>query len=223
LNSSLSFVHPHALAGLPGKYDNVNVIKGYRKAFERAESRLSAEEVGLFAQAFLEATRNGHAYISGIGKSRYVAERLAAILRTLRISASFLHPADALHGEVGTVRSIDAVLFVSASGESKELIELADHSNVKACPTFLLTLESNSSLSQRVTRSLMAPVEGDVSELFPAASSAMLACIGDWLCVEIASQTGLRPEEAAKNHPAGTFFSERLRLVPTSSEASNVS
>ncbi|WP_420177020.1 SIS domain-containing protein [Luteococcus sp. OSA5] len=149
-------------------------------------------------------------HVSGAGKTRYVAERCAAVLRTLTLRANFLHPQEAMHGELSSVHRGDAVLLMSASGNSPELVELASCCRARHATVLAITLSPQNPLidSSNYTVSIPLATQG-TDTIVPTMASISLMLIGDALCSAIAGEAEVDINAIAEGHPAGTFFTEK--------------
>jgi len=154
----------------------------------------------------LHATANhGQLVVTGLGKSGLIAQKLAATFASTATPAHFLHPVEALHGDIGKVRRGDAVLLLSYSGGTDELITLAELLRQDQTPLISITASTTSALGKLATVAL--PL-GDIAEacphgLAPTASTAAMLALGDALALTVAHRRGFSPDDFAKRHPAG--------------------
>lgn len=148
----------------------------------------------------------GKVVVTGIGKSGLVARKLAATLCSTGTPAIFLHPVEALHGDLGMVVDGDVVLMISKSGETPELkrllVNLAPH---LSCPTIGIIGTLDSYLWYGVDVVLDASVEreADPLNLVPTASTAVAMALGDALACALLHARGFTTADYAKVHPAG--------------------
>ena len=129
---------------------------------------------------------------TGLGKSAFVAQKFAATLRSFGRAAHFLHPVDALHGDGGVIAPTDAIVAVSASGHTQELIRFL---NGISLPVVALT-RPGTAVADRATAVLDASVEGEAGGLAPVTSYAVAVALADTLALQ------LRPANALL-HPGG--------------------
>jgi arabinose-5-phosphate isomerase len=150
----------------------------------------------------------GHRLIvSGIGKSGLVGRKIAATFSSLGTAATFLHPVEALHGDLGFVQPGDCGLLLSLSGETVELVRLAEQFKRLQYPFVAITQSANSTLGRH---SAVCIELGDLEEscflgLAPTASTTAMLAVGDALAQAVARAKGFRIEDFARNHPAGSL------------------
>lgn len=183
------------------------LIRDFITGFETLLESLNVDLLNRSAALLLDTqAQKGHIYVSGVGKSRFIAERLASVMRTIKLEASFVHPTEAMHGELGCMREEDLLIFVSASGASAELVALADHPVVRSMNTMLISASHNPPLGTSTTVSLTPTCKTPDLAFFPAVSSAILMCLGDSVCQLVAVSKDISSREIAVGHPNGTFF-----------------
>jgi arabinose-5-phosphate isomerase len=150
-------------------------------------------------------SRQGRIIVTGIGKSGIIARKIAATLRSTGSPAHYLHPADAVHGDLGMLSRGDAVIALSASGETEELLRLlpllkrlADKLiTLCGCPSSTLAQASDVVLDSSVSE------EACPHNLAPTASTTVMLALGDALALEVSRRRGWRPEDFAELHPGG--------------------
>jgi arabinose-5-phosphate isomerase len=155
----------------------------------------------------LLADTEGRVIVSGIGKSGIVARKIAATLTSTGTPASFLHPVEGLHGDLGIVSSADVALLVSKSGETSELGGLIESLARLGVPIVALTGKPDSSLGRRARAVLDCSVaeEACALDLAPTASTTAAFAMGDALAVAVFRMKGFRPEQFAAIHPGGAL------------------
>ncbi len=156
----------------------------------------------------------GKVVLSGVGKSGIVAQKIAATLNSIGAMAVFLHPCDALHGDLGIVNAADVGLILSNSGETDELIQMMPHLKHRTVPTIAILGNLNSTLAQQATVTLDASVDREACplNLAPTTSTTVALAIGDALAMSLMQSKRVTPEEFAFNHPAGRL-GKRLTLT----------
>lgn len=168
-----------------------------------------AERVGEeFVQAIeLLAGAGGRVIVAGIGKSGIVARKLAATLTSTGTPASFLHPVEGLHGDLGIVGRDDVAVLISKSGETSELVGLVQHLARFGVPIVLLTGRPGSPLARHADVVLDCAVEEEACpmDLAPTSSSTATLAMGDALAVVLLQRKGFRPEDFARLHPGGAL------------------
>jgi KpsF/GutQ family protein len=151
---------------------------------------------------------------SGVGKAGLIARKVAATLSSTGTAAVFLHPIEALHGDLGFARPGDCGLFFSYSGETVEVVRLAKAMRNMPCRLVAVTRGRGSALGAAVESCIAI---GDVSEachlgLAPSSSTTVMLAVGDALALTVAKQCGFGERDFAKNHPAG-FLGLQFRAV----------
>jgi arabinose-5-phosphate isomerase len=145
--------------------------------------------------------------VSGLGKAGLIARKVAATFSSMGTAAVFIHPVEALHGDLGFVQPTDCALLFSHSGETVELVRLANELNRLGCPVVAITQSRTSTLGRRSTACLAL---GDVAEgcflgLAPTSSTTVMLAVGDAVAQAVAKAKGFRHEDFANNHPAGSL------------------
>jgi arabinose-5-phosphate isomerase len=166
------------------------------------------------AVALLEGA-SGRVIVSGVGKSGLVARKLAATLTSTGTAATFLHPTDSLHGDLGIVGPGDVAILLSKSGETEELFGLVSLLGRKSVPIIALTGEPTSTLARAARVVLDAGVteEACPHDLAPTASTTVALALGDALAVALLGAKGFSRDEFASNHPGGTLGRRLLLRV----------
>ena len=149
----------------------------------------------------------------GVGKSGYVAKKLAATFASLGLSAYFLHPTEALHGDLGRLRDGDAIAFISKSGNTEEIIKLLPFLSTPKEKQIGLIGNPHSFLAKEVGIFLDCSVEKEacLNNQAPTTSSTVALGVGDAMAVLFESISGIDREGFAKNHPGG-ILGKSLRL-----------
>jgi arabinose-5-phosphate isomerase len=182
-----------------------------------AHRLLDAEESGLrslrrlvdgesFAAAIaLLLDCRGRILVSGVGKSGIVAQRIAASFRSTGTPSFFLHPTEALHGDLGLLDPTDLALFLSKSGESDELLRLLPTVARLEIPVVALTTRGASTLSRaaRVTLDIGPVVEGGPLAEVPTVSVTVFEALGNLLVTAVYASRGVGAEDLAWLHPGG--------------------
>lgn len=180
----------------------------------RCAMEMEAEAIACAARRidneFLRAVRliqehTGKVVITGLGKSGFVAQKLAATMCSTGTPAVFLHPVDALHGDVGIYSAGDPTIVLSKSGTTLELLRLIPVLRGLGSPLIGIAGNRNSPLAREIDILLDASVraEADPYNLAPTASTAVAASLGDALALAVRQARNLTPEHFAQLHPAG--------------------
>lgn len=149
----------------------------------------------------------GKLIITGVGKSGLVGAKMAATFASTGTSSFFLHPTEALHGDLGMISQGDALLAISNSGESEELTKILPHIKRFDIPLIGLTGNPDSSLGRYSDVFLDISVEKEACPLgvAPTTSTTLTMAIGDALAVALMSKRGFRHEDFASFHPGGSL------------------
>ena len=188
--------------------------------------RRVAERLG---PAFSAAVRllekaTGRLIVSGVGKSGLIARKIAATLTSTGSPASFLHPVDSLHGDLGLVGREDVAILLSKSGASDELFGLVGQLKRLGVPIIALTGDPDSPLARQSDVVLDASVteEACPETLVPTTSTTAALALGDALAVTLLEVKGFRREQFAALHPGGTLGRHLLLRVADVMLAGNV-
>ena len=151
--------------------------------------------------------------ITGIGKSGFIARKIAATMTSTGTRAVFLHPSDALHGDIGILHSSDVVVILSNSGETDEILGMLPYLKNRGVPLIAIVGNVNSTVARNADAVLDASVDKETCpfNLAPTASTTVALAIGDALALTVMQIKGLTPEDFALNHPAGRL-GKRLTL-----------
>lgn len=156
----------------------------------------------------------GRVILSGIGKTGHIGEKLAATFSSLGTPAFFVHPAEAIHGDSGMVTRDDVVIFISNSGETKEVLNFTYI--VKNIGSTIISLTSNqkSTLAKNSKFSLYAgsTQEADHLNLAPTSSSTAALALGDALAVAVSRIKEFASKDFKFYHPGGSL-GERLKSI----------
>jgi arabinose-5-phosphate isomerase len=150
---------------------------------------------------------SGRVIVTGMGKSGLVGKKIAATFSSTGTPAIFLHPAEAIHGDLGIVTDRDIVLAISKSGDTAELHQIIPAFKRLGIPMILLTAEIGSPLAQRseIVIDCSVPAEACPNNLVPTASTTAAVVMGDALAVALFRQRGFSAEEFAQLHPGGSL------------------
>jgi arabinose-5-phosphate isomerase len=156
----------------------------------------------------------GRVVLSGMGKSGLVARKISATFSSTGTPSFFLHPAEALHGDLGMLARGDAMLAVSYGGETQEIIALLEALKRLEIPLITLTGKMNSTLGEASEVVLDASVREEACplNLAPTASTTVAMAVGDALAVSLLERRGFRPDDFAALHPAGSLGKKLLRV-----------
>jgi len=158
------------------------------------------------------ATTKGRVVLTGMGKSGIICRKIAATLSSTGTPAFFLHPAEAIHGDLGMVIANDTVLAMSNSGETQELIRLLEYIKRQGATLISITGNPESTLSRNADLPLHYAIdeEGCPLGLAPMASTTTSLALGDALAAAVMEQKGFSPRDFARFHPGGKLGNKLL-------------
>lgn len=180
------------------------------------KQRLNEDTNASFARAVAILLQcGGRIVVSGIGKSGHIARKIAATLSSTGSPALFIHPSEAAHGDLGMIKSKDAFIAISYSGEADELTAIVPIIKRMGAPLIAMTCNPNSSLGQMATVHLDIRVDKEACplNLAPTASTTATLALGDALAVALLDAKGFREEDFARSHPGGALGRRLLTLV----------
>src|SRR5256712_5711237 len=204
-----------------------NVVRIEAEALRALADRIA----GPMAQAFNRAVEllyvcRGRVVVTGMGKSGIIARKIAATLNSTGAPALFMHPVEAVHGDLGMVVRGDVVLALSASGESEEILRLL--ATIKRLQVKLIsftgdTAADNNSKKRSVKVSTLAAaadvaLDCSVAQeacslgLAPTASTTTMLALGDALAMSLAEKRGFKEEDFANLHPGGKLGKQLARV-----------
>lgn len=156
----------------------------------------------------------GRVIVTGMGKSGIVCRKIAATLSSTGTSAFFLHPAEAIHGDLGVIRNDDVVLALSHSGETEELVRLLEGIRRIGARLVAMTGDPASTLGQAADVTLDCGIaqEACPMNLVPTASTTAALALGDALAMTLLVRKGFREEQFASLHPGGRLGKRLMRI-----------
>ena len=163
----------------------------------------------------LLAKVGGRVIVSGVGKSGLIARKIAATLTSTGTAATYLHPVDSLHGDLGIVGPADAAILLSKSGESEELFGLAGTLQRLGVPIVAITGRLDSTLARVATVALDGSVAEEACpfDLAPTTSTTVALALGDALAIALLEVKGFGREDFAAVHPGGRLGRKLLLRV----------
>ncbi len=155
----------------------------------------------------------GKIFITGVGKSGHIANKFAATLSSTGTPSFFIHPAEALHGDLGMIEKNDSILAISKSGESQEICDLLPAINMKQIDLFSITENAKSTIAQASKTHILVKVRREAcpNDLAPTSSTTVTLALGDAIAVALLKVKGFTTEDFAKSHPGGKL-GKRLTL-----------
>ena len=159
------------------------------------------------------ANCKGKIIVMGLGKSGYIADKIAATFASTGTPAFFIHPSEAIHGDLGMIDKEDIVLILSNSGETEEIVSLIPIIKNMGITIIALTGNEESKLSNEASINLNVKVKEEACpmNLAPTASTTAALAMGDAIAVALLEKKGFTKEDFAKSHPGG-LLGKRLLL-----------
>ena len=157
----------------------------------------------------------GKLIVSGLGKSGHVGRKIAATFASTGTTATFLHLAEAIHGDLGMAAKGDVAILISQSGETAELEAVIDHFQRVEIPIIAITGNSGSMLAEAASAPLVLPHWAEVGpeSVAPTTSTTMTLALGDALAMTVMRQKGFTRTDFGRLHPGGSLGA---RLKPVS-------
>ena len=194
------------------------ILKTARKVIEdeiRGIERLKDSIDESFVRAVdLILSCDGKVIVTGVGKSGHVGKKIASTLASTGTPAHFLHPAEALHGDLGVIDRKDVVIAISNSGESSEVLSIVPYLKMLKIPLIAITNNPRSTLAKYSDVHLFLNIDREACpmDLAPTTSSTATLVLGDALAMVLMVARGFTEQDFALRHPAGTL-GRKLRLV----------
>jgi arabinose-5-phosphate isomerase len=156
----------------------------------------------------------GRVILTGMGKSGIICQKIAATLSSTGTASFFMHPAEAMHGDLGVIRGDDVVVALSYSGETDELLRLLERIRRLGAKLIAITGRAASTLAQSADVALDCSVteEACPMNLVPTASTTAALAIGDALAMTLLVEKGFRQEDFANLHPGGKLGKRLMRV-----------
>ena len=169
-------------------------------------------------RSFVEAVRTiasceGRLVVTGMGKAGFVAQKISATFASTGTPSLFLHPADALHGDLGRIRASDVVVALSHSGETAEMVRLIDPVHRVGAKVLAITADRDSSLGRRADFALeIGHHEEAGNGLAPTTSTTVMLGVGDALAMAVLQVRGFTADDFRVYHPGGTLGRRLMRV-----------
>jgi arabinose-5-phosphate isomerase len=206
---------PDPLGAAPGTIEGRALA---RKVLETEAAAILAlvdrldERFDQAVQLLLEC--KGRVILTGMGKSGIICQKIAATLSSTGTASFFMHPAEAMHGDLGVIRGDDVVIALSYSGETDELLRLLERIRRLGAKLVAITGRAASTLAQSADVALDCSVteEACPMNLVPTASTTAALAIGDALAMTLLVEKGFRQEDFANLHPGGKLGKRLMRV-----------
>lgn len=203
----------------------INARESFQTDLEEASRVLKLESEALlevsrslgtpFLQALdLLSQTQGRVIVSGMGKSGHIGYKISATLASTGTPASFVHPAEASHGDLGMLTNKDTLLVLSNSGETSELSDILTYARCHRIPIVAITQKQESTLTEIATVSLVLPQMDEACSLglAPTTSTTMALALGDALAVCLLKRHAFSKEDFGRLHPGGKLGQKLLRV-----------
>ncbi len=196
----------------------MNIIESGKEVLEIEAGSISRSLSKLdhnFEQAVeLMFETSGRIVVTGMGKSGLIGKKISATLTSTGSPSVFLHPSDALHGDIGIINKDDIVVALSTSGETHEVMRLLDY--IKRLGVKLISLVGNmkSSLAKESNVAIDCTIEKEACPigLVPTASTTLSLAMGDALAVALMRKKGFGADDFRNNHPGGNIGKKLLKV-----------
>tara|TARA_B100000029_G_C17547908_1_gene949106 strand:- start:676 stop:1626 length:951 start_codon:yes stop_codon:yes gene_type:complete len=181
-----------------------NLCDSYKDGIDRFLNGIS-DEFNKAVNLILET--KGHVVVSGMGKSGHVGRKISATLASTGTPSFFLHPAEAIHGDLGMVKNDDIIILISYSGETEEIIKLLPSLKNLNANVISLTGKADSTVSKFANTNIDVSIDREACplNLAPTTSSMLTMSAGDAISVAVMHARGFAEEDFAITHPGGSL------------------
>ena len=173
------------------------------------------DQASVEAWCEMVVARRGRVVLTGMGKSGLIAQKVAATLASTGCPSLFMHPAEALHGDLGMVTGSDSILALSNSGETEEVVRLLPSLIRLGIPLAAITGKPEGTLAQAAQWRFIYRLpkgEGCPLDLAPMASTTLQLIWGDLLAATLMDRQGFTRDQFALNHPAGSLGAKLMKV-----------
>lgn len=188
-----------------------------RDALATLEASFADTTMGASFSAAIEriCALRGRVIVVGMGKSGLIGRKIAATLASTGTPSFFLHPGEASHGDLGMITVDDALLILSWSGETSELVDVLSYCARFTIPVIAITARQASTLGRQAQYCLTLPevVEACPNNLAPTCSTTMQLALGDALAIAALEQRGFSPDDFRILHPRGQLAARMIRVA----------
>lgn len=188
----------------------------------RSEATAILDAADMLDESFCKAIEllqncTGSVVVTGMGKAGLIGRKISATLASTGTPSHFLHPAEAMHGDLGVLRNDDLVLAISQSGETTEVTQILPHIKSRKIPLIAITGQTNSTLGQfaSVVVETGRPVEADSLGVAPSTSTTVMLAIGDSMSLVLSRNRGFSHDDFAARHPGGSLGMRLLKVEET--------
>ena len=198
----------------------MNKLLQYGRELLKLELQEAKKLPDRLGKDFVEAcqlilSNKGKVVVSGIGKSGHIGKKIAASLASTGSPAFFMHPSEALHGDLGMITKNDVAILISYSGRAKEFNFILPILSAMSVPVIAITggLDSPLAKSARAVLDISIEQEACPMGLAPTSSSTNTLLMGDALAIAVMRARGFKEEDFARSHPAGSLGAKLLNHV----------
>lgn len=158
---------------------------------------------------------SGRVITTGMGKAGHIAKKVAATFASTGTSSFFVHPAEAVHGDLGMITAQDLVIAFSYKGQTEEVLRILPYLHYHKIPLIAVTSDANSELARHSAVALILPVAKEACplNLAPTASTTAMLALGDTLAMTLLEARGFKSEDYARFHPGGSLGRRLLTRV----------
>lgn len=199
--------------------NQIDAIKIAKEVFE-IESKTILDLCDNLNEGFNKAVElilsiKGRCVVSGMGKSGHIGTKIAATLASTGTPSFFMHPGEALHGDLGMLTSEDALLAISNSGETEEVLKLIPVIKKRKIPLIVMAGNQNSTLAKQADIFINIAVKKEACplQLAPTSSTTATLAMGDAIAVALMRARNFRPDDFALFHPGGSLGRKLLTRV----------
>ena len=149
----------------------------------------------------------GNIIITGVGKSGFIAKKIASTMNSIGTPSTFIHPTEASHGDLGYITKKDILIILSKSGKSKELDDLCKYASYKKIPIIFISCNASCKLAKQSSLNLILPSldEAGENKLAPTTSTTMMLALGDALALSVSKKKKFSIKDFGKLHPGGNI------------------
>ncbi|WP_442861586.1 KpsF/GutQ family sugar-phosphate isomerase [Campylobacter sp. 2014D-0216] len=206
----------------------IDAIKIAKEVFE-IESKTILDLCDTLNEEFSKAVElilsiKGRCVVSGMGKSGHVGAKIAATLASTGTPSFFMHPGEALHGDLGMIASEDVLLAISNSGETEEVLKLIPVIKKRKIPLIVMAGDQNSTLAKQADIFINIAVKKEACplQLAPTSSTTATLAMGDAIAVALMKARNFKPDDFALFHPGGSLGKKLLTKVGDLMVSSNL-
>ena len=207
-----------------------NIIKEESKALLLLSKSLGSDYEKILN---LISKTNGNIILSGVGKSGHIARKIASTLTSTGTPSYFIHPTEASHGDLGSIKKRDILCLLSKSGNSKELLDLLYFAKKNNIKSILISGNQKSKLAQISLYNLIIPniKEAGKNNIAPTTSTTMMLALGDAIALSLSEYKKFSKDRFGEFHPGGNIGAKFIRVqdimhnkknIPLTSENSNM-